>query len=85
MDLMVTLINHNLRKNLQSDWYRYALTVLQRILVHLKRFRIRLQYHWSTLYLALISLIRFIVSNTDTTLTRPHLRLILESVRAKVY
>lgn len=60
LDIIVDAINHNLRRRLDVDLYVSCIHVIQRLLVYLTHAQTRLDYHWSVLWQALLSLLRFI-------------------------
>lgn len=65
MDIMISGINHNLRKRLDVDLYILCIGILLRLISHLSRSRTRLTYHWSELFRSLLTLIRFCTKYVD--------------------
>ncbi|CAG8599254.1 9681_t:CDS:10 [Acaulospora morrowiae] len=65
LDISIGFINHNMKKRLATDLFSLALRIIYRILCHLKKSRIRLNYHWTELWNSLTGLLKFILSNND--------------------
>lgn len=62
LDIAIDGINHNLRRKLDVTLYQLCLGLLHRIIAYLGATRTRLPYHWSELWRALLSLLRFLNS-----------------------
>lgn len=62
LDTMTDGITHNLRRRLDVSLYILNIQVMLRIISHLARSRTRLTYHWSELFRALLTLVRFLTS-----------------------
>lgn len=62
LDLMVDGINHNLRRRLDVDLYILFLGVMLRILSYLSRAKVRIVFHWSELWRALLAFMRFLLT-----------------------
>ena len=65
MDLLADCVSHNLRRKLDTNFYIQSLTVLNRLLSYLAKSRTKLKYHWSELWRALLSFVRFLTSYPD--------------------
>ncbi|XP_062501214.1 armadillo-like helical domain-containing protein 3 [Corticium candelabrum] len=63
LDLMVETLLSHLRRNLPMDLYARCLGIIHRLLCYQKRCRVRLMYNWQELWTALISIVKFLVSN----------------------
>lgn len=60
LDICVDILNHNLRKRLDVSLYRLALGIMLRKVVHLCSSKSRISYHWSSAWVALLSVVRFL-------------------------
>ncbi|KAK3117736.1 hypothetical protein LTR53_000546 [Teratosphaeriaceae sp. CCFEE 6253] len=60
LDLLTDTLTHNLRKRLDTALYTQTLAVLSRLLTYLTTSRTKLPHHWSELWRALLSLVRFL-------------------------
>jgi hypothetical protein len=65
LDILIDGINHNLRKRLDSIFYKQSIVVLSRILSHLSKTRTKLPYHWSELWRSLLSFVRFLTTYAE--------------------
>lgn len=65
MDITVDGINHNLRKRLDTNFYRQSIAVMSRVLSYLAKSRTKLDYHWSELWRSLLSFVRFLTTYAD--------------------
>ncbi|KAI9753267.1 MAG: hypothetical protein M4579_005240 [Chaenotheca gracillima] len=80
LDLLVNCINYNLRRRLDVDLYLISTGMIQRLISHLSRSRTRLAYHWSELWRALLSLIRFLTTYASDLNALPKMPLLLDSL-----
>ncbi|GAB7329524.1 hypothetical protein MBLNU13_g01293t2 [Cladosporium sp. NU13] len=65
IDILIDGINHNLRKRLDTVFYKQSIIVLSRILSHLSKTRTKLPYHWSELWRSLLSFVRFLTTYAE--------------------
>ena len=65
IDILLDGINHNLRKRLDTVFYKHSLVVLSRILRCLSEERVKLAYHWSELWRSLLSFVRFLTTYAE--------------------
>jgi len=65
LDILIDGINHNLRKRLDTIFYKQSIVVLSRILGHLSKTRTKLPYHWSELWRSLLSFVRFLTTYAE--------------------
>jgi hypothetical protein len=65
LDILIDGINHNLRKRLDTVFYKQSIIVLSRILSHLSKTRTKLPYHWSELWRSLLSFVRFLTTYAE--------------------
>lgn len=63
LDLMVEFIQSNLRKSLPLDLHSLALGIIRRIICYQTKCNIRFDYHWTEVWSALISLIKYLVNH----------------------
>ncbi|XP_019859629.1 PREDICTED: UPF0668 protein C10orf76 homolog [Amphimedon queenslandica] len=68
LELIVEFIVSHLSQNFHSDLYCKCLGIVHRLLCYQKRHKVRLSYSWKELWNALISLVRFFVSNGEKLL-----------------
>lgn len=80
LDTMIDGINHNLRRRLDINLYNLCVGIMLRIVSYLSRSRTRLQYHWSELFRALLSLVRFLTSYASDFRGQPHADTLLDLV-----
>lgn len=71
IDIFVDGINHNLRKRLDTVFYKQIIVVLSRILSHLAKTRNKLPYHWHELWRSLLSFVRFLTTYAEELNTLP--------------
>ena len=71
LDAVAGGLSHNLRKRLDTAFYIQTLTVLSRLLTHLAHSRTKLPYHWSELWRALLSFLRFLNHYPDDLKSQP--------------
>ena len=70
-DIAIDTINHNLRRRLDLDLYGAVLKLVHRLLICLAQNHMHLAYHWSLLWQALLSLMRFMQTYATDILTQP--------------
>lgn len=63
LDLTVEFVMSHLMKRFPLDLYLQCVGIIHRVLCYQKRSRVRLGYHWRELWSALMSLLKFIVTN----------------------
>lgn len=80
LDTMIDGISHNLRRRLDVTLYTLCVGNMLRIISYLSRSRTRLQYHWSELFRALLSLIRFLTSYVADLKDLTHIYTLLDHV-----
>ncbi|EME49532.1 hypothetical protein DOTSEDRAFT_68345 [Dothistroma septosporum NZE10] len=80
IDLQIDGINHNLRKRLDTCFYRQAIAVLSSIVSHLSGTRTKLAYHWSEVWRSLLAFVRFLTQYTDDLKTLSGINLLVEGV-----
>ncbi|KAI0734702.1 hypothetical protein C8Q72DRAFT_770467 [Fomitopsis betulina] len=69
MDCCVLWLRHNLHKRLEVHSYLVCTRICYHILWYVQRERVRLDYHWSELWNALIGLLDFLVGKLDRLIT----------------
>ena len=60
LDICIDVLTHNLRKRLDVSLYGLALGIMLRKIVHLSSSKARVPYHWTTAWVALLSVMRFL-------------------------
>ncbi|KAF4548238.1 Hypothetical protein D9617_30g011430 [Elsinoe fawcettii] len=65
LDIAMDCLNHNLRTKLDVNLYYSTIGLMTRLLSHLSRSRIRLNYHWPELWRSLLSFVRFLSQYKD--------------------
>lgn len=60
LDICIDVLTHNLRKRLDVSLYGLALGIMLRKIVHLSTSKARVSYHWTTAWVALLSVMRFL-------------------------
>lgn len=60
LDICTDTISHNLRRRLDVHLFSLAIGIILRIVSYLGRSKIRLQHHWSYLWGALLSFVKFL-------------------------
>jgi hypothetical protein len=66
LDVCVDILTHNLRKRLDVSLYGLAIGIMLRKIVHLSSSKSRISYHWSSAWIALLAVIRFLTQyDTD--------------------
>ncbi|KAL9124644.1 MAG: hypothetical protein Q9217_006040 [Psora testacea] len=74
LDILIDTINHNLRRNLDLQLYISTIGLMHRLLSYLTFTRTRLSYHWSLLWQALLSFLRFLTTYASNfTIENPEL------------
>lgn len=80
VDILVDGVNHNLRKRLDTAFYRQSLTVLHRTLSYVAKSRSKLAYHWAELWRSLLSFARFLTTYGDDLKSQSGTNEIVEQV-----
>lgn len=80
IDLVVDGINHNLRKRLDTKFYKQSVAVISRITSYLAKSRSKLPYHWSELWRSLLSFVRFLTTYVDDLKPLPGIDEVVEGV-----
>ena len=60
LDICVDILTHNLRKRLDVSLYGLAIGIMLRKIVHLSSSKSRILYHWSSAWIALLAVMRFL-------------------------
>ncbi|PYH96242.1 DUF1741-domain-containing protein [Aspergillus ellipticus CBS 707.79] len=71
-DILIDTLSHNLRRRLDVNLYSHCIAIFLRLLTYLSMNKIRLSYHWSELWRALLSLMRFLTTYAADLTTNPH-------------
>ncbi|KAI0652036.1 hypothetical protein C8Q79DRAFT_1019050 [Trametes meyenii] len=69
LDCCILWIRHSLQKKLEVQCYLTCIRTTYRVLWHLQREHVRLDYHWQELWSALILLLDFLASKLDNLTT----------------
>jgi hypothetical protein len=74
LDICTDTISHNLRRRLDVRLFSLAIGLILRIVSYLGRNKIRLQHHWSYLWGALMSFVKFLTQYSTDLAHQVHLR-----------
>ncbi|KAI8987767.1 hypothetical protein BDF20DRAFT_985180 [Mycotypha africana] len=80
LDTMLLFIRHNIKNKLDLVSYRYAFSVIYKVLCYLNKHNLRLDYHWVELWTTLTSIVQFTASHLDELKNRGECSLYLLSV-----
>ncbi|KAI0673322.1 hypothetical protein C8Q78DRAFT_1118463 [Trametes maxima] len=69
LDCCILWIRHNLQKKLEVQCYLTCVKATYRVLWHLQKEHVRLDYHWQELWSALILLLDFLANKLDSLTT----------------
>uniref|UniRef100_A0A8C9TIG0 Armadillo like helical domain containing 3 n=1 Tax=Scleropages formosus TaxID=113540 RepID=A0A8C9TIG0_SCLFO len=69
-DLMVEFIVSHMMKDFPMDLYMRCVHVIHKLICYQKKCRVRLHYTWQDLWSALINLLKFLLSNETTLLSK---------------
>jgi hypothetical protein len=72
LDLMVEFIQSNLRKSLPLHLHSLSLGIILRIICYQKKCNLRVDYHWTEVWSALINLLKFIITHESDILKCKH-------------
>lgn len=79
MDILVDIMNHNLRRNLDIPLYISTVGLIHRLLSYLTFTHTRLSYHWSLLWQTLLSFLRFMATYASSlSVQNPDLPLLIK-------
>lgn len=67
LDICADILTHNLRKRLDVSLYGLVIGIMLRAIMHFSNSELRISYHWSSAWTALLSVVRFL-SQYDTDL-----------------
>lgn len=70
LDLVIEFMLSNLRKTLPVELHALALGVVHRILCYQKKCGIRINYPWTDLWSAMITLLKFLINNESDLLKK---------------
>ena len=74
LDICTDTISHNLRRRLDVHLFSLAVGLILRIVSYLGRSRTRLQHHWSYLWGALMSLVKFLTQYASDLAPQVHIK-----------
>ena len=74
LDICTDTISHNLRRRLDVHLFSLAIGLILRIVSHLGQSKTRLQHHWSYLWGALMSFVRFLTQYSTDFAHHGHIR-----------
>ncbi|XP_060719399.1 armadillo-like helical domain-containing protein 3 [Tachysurus vachellii] len=70
LDLMVEFIVTHMMKDFPMDLYMWCVQIIHKLICYQKKCRIRLHYTWRELWTVLINLLKFLLSNETTLLSK---------------
>lgn len=79
LDLMIEFMQSHLMKNFPYELYLKVIGIIQRLMCYQKKYRIRLDYNWQSLWICLINTLKFVVSVDSALLAKGHNLFILYS------
>ena len=82
LDLMIEFMQSHLMKNFPYELYLKSVGIIQRLMCYQKKYRIRLDYNWQSLWICLINTLKFVVSCDSALVSKGHNLFLLYS---KVY
>ncbi|KAF9406786.1 hypothetical protein BGZ94_002955 [Podila epigama] len=66
LDVILGFLKHNMKKKLQVDSFRVAISIIISLASRFKAFKVRFSYHWVEMWNTLLGLVKFLHANTKT-------------------
>ncbi|KAG0089983.1 hypothetical protein BGZ92_003878 [Podila epicladia] len=74
LDVILGFLKHNMKKKMQIDSFRIAISIIISLASRFKSLRVRLSYHWVEMWNTLLGLVKFLHANTKVFQNLPEAR-----------
>ncbi|KAF9318125.1 hypothetical protein BG003_011780 [Podila horticola] len=74
LDVILGFLKHNMKKKMQIDSFRIAISIIISIASRFKSLRVRLSYHWVEMWNTLLGLVKFLHANMKVFQSLPEAR-----------
>ncbi|KFH72268.1 hypothetical protein MVEG_02559 [Podila verticillata NRRL 6337] len=74
LDVILGFLKHNMKKKMQIDSFRIAISIIISLASRFKSLRVRLSYHWVEMWNTLLGLVKFLHANIKVFQHQPEAR-----------